>query len=349
MQALTRGRAFGAAAAAALIALSACAEFDQRPSALPPDVAGSLAEAARQADALSMAPGIGNANRRAGEAAVQYAVLRGIAEYPTYAGAIVAEALRLSPAYGASARASALAAYPAFAATISAAAPGDGYAPSAAFVAAQAAYAGAPAWEPGAAGAAPAISAPYAPPVYAYSGEDVSASGTEPAAQPLPPSRTLGFGVTELWLGALAHDAGSFGTSKEDSGPDIDLGVRFEPLEGEFWNLIANPRPHWGFHVNTRGDTSQTFGGLSWEFPVWDNFYVGADWGLALHNGKLATSRNDRKELGLRILFREAVELGYRFDEHSAVSFVLDHISNGRLGDHNDGLDDFGLRYTYRP
>lgn len=339
------GRLLGPAAAAALAALAACAEVSQPPATLPADLTANLAEAARQAEVLSASPAVGNANRRAAEVAVQYAVLRGIAEYPAYAGPIVAEIVRLSPAYGPSARAAAMATYPAFAPAIAAAVSGTPYAPTGP----QPVVGGvaSAAWEPGApAGTAVVAAPPSQPwPIYAEAAPAQQPQAWAPASS--EPS-ALPFGVTELWLGVMAHDLGVFGRSKEDSGPDVDFGVRFEPLEGEFWNLIANPRPLWGFHVNTRGDTSQMFGGIGWQFPIWDGFFFGADFGLALHDGKLTSSRLDEKELGLRLLFREAAEFGYRLNEHHAVSVVLDHISNGRLGDANDGLDNLGLRYTYR-
>ncbi len=306
-------------------ALGACAGEPSAPtSAVPPEVSERLDVAAREAAAADAAPGIGQARERAAEATLAYAVLDAIAAYPEAAGPIVAEAVGRSPAHAPAIRTAALKAYPALGDTIARAAaapawtetpaaplPPEGAAP---VLLAQAEGA-APAWPAGEAG--------------------------EGAGWPL--------GISELWLGAAAHDVGVFGHSKEDSGPDVDFGVRFAALRGEFWDLIANPRPHGGFNVSTSGDTSQMFGGLSWSLPIWRGFYFGADFGLALHDGKLTSSRTDKKELGLRILFREAAELGYQVDEHHGVSVFLTHISNASLGDANDGLDNVGVRYTYRP
>ena len=68
---------------------------------------------------------------------------------------------------------------------------------------------------------------------------------------------------------------------------------------------------------------------------------------LAGHDGELRTSDDSTKELGLRVLFREAAEIGFRITDRNSVSVVLDHISNGGLADENEGLDNFGLRYSY--
>ena len=115
----------------------------------------------------------------------------------------------------------------------------------------------------------------------------------------------------------------------------------------EFLAFAWSPRPHIGFSVNSDGDTSQAYIGLSWEWTVWKGLFVGFSLGGAIHDGKLRTNRTDRNELGCRILFRESLELGYRFWERHSISAMLDHISNANLCDKNEGLDNFGIRYGY--
>ena len=71
------------------------------------------------------------------------------------------------------------------------------------------------------------------------------------------------------------------------------------------------------------------------------------DLGGAVHDGKTSTIKLDRKELGSRVLFREAVEISYRFQGHHALSLRIDHISNASIADNNEGLDTIGLVYGY--
>ena len=153
--------------------------------------------------------------------------------------------------------------------------------------------------------------------------------------------------VDEFRVGVLAHDVGVVGGSVED-GPDINAEVRF--VSPQFLSAIWSPRPHLGVDANVAGDTSQLYFGLTWEFMLWstggaDGLFIDASLGGAVHNGKLDTIEVDRKSLGSRVLFRESLELGYRFAEIHSLSFMLDHISNANLADRNEGLDNFGIRY----
>ena len=55
-------------------------------------------------------------------------------------------------------------------------------------------------------------------------------------------------------------------------------------------------------------------------------------------------------ELGSNILFREAAEIGWNFYGKDSISLRFDHISNANLWgeDANEGLDTFGVVYSYR-
>lgn len=155
------------------------------------------------------------------------------------------------------------------------------------------------------------------------------------------------FGLSELRLGILAHDVGVFGRSEED-GVDVTLEARFKPFRGRFWDAIWKPRPHIGINVNSAGDTSSAYLGLTWQWNFWRSMFVSLDFGGAVHDGELSTASNDRKELGSRFLFREAVELGFVIGKNHALSLRFDHISNASLSDSNEGLDTVGVVYGYR-
>ena len=63
---------------------------------------------------------------------------------------------------------------------------------------------------------------------------------------------------------------------------------------------------------------------------------------------KLGRSLDKVFDYGCDLLFRESLSLGFRLDRHQSVSIMLSHISNSGLCEHNDGLDNLGIRYGYR-
>jgi len=152
----------------------------------------------------------------------------------------------------------------------------------------------------------------------------------------------------ELKLGVMAHDIGILGHQKEDG---VDGNAEVLWLSPKWLSWLGSPRPHVGTHINTHGDTSQIYGGLTWTYepaaldPVWGAFAFGG----AVHNGETGTTTNpDEKELGSRVLFRLGLELGYNVTERTSVSVLYDHVSNANLADQNEGLNNLGLRVGIR-
>ena len=173
-----------------------------------------------------------------------------------------------------------------------------------------------------------------------------AAAGVAPAPSRVAASAPR-LGLSELRMGFAHHDSGVFGRTEEE-GVDVTLEARFAPLTGGAWDAIWRPRPHVGININSAGDTSALYLGLTWDWDVWDSFFVSLDLGAAVHDGETSTLDLTRKELGSRVLFREAVEFGYRFHERHALSLRVDHISNAKLADKNEGLDTVGIVYSYR-
>lgn len=163
----------------------------------------------------------------------------------------------------------------------------------------------------------------------------------------------LGAGlVDEIRVGALRHDAGVFGSHKED-GADINAELRF--ASPGFLRFLGAPRPDLGVSVNTDGNTSQIYGGLVWTVFPFSNWaqsgaglFVEGGLGFAVHDGKLDTQRLDRKALGERALFHLSAEVGWSFDGVNSLSVLLDHMSNANLGPRNEGLDTLGLRFGHK-
>jgi lipid A 3-O-deacylase len=150
--------------------------------------------------------------------------------------------------------------------------------------------------------------------------------------------------VSELRFGILDHDPGLFGGDKE-SGIDINFEALFHSPEA--FKYILSPRPHLGVSINTVGDTSKAYFGLSWGLDIGPVFIEGT-FGGAAHNGETDINPDrDKKELGCTLNFRESASIGYRFLEHHSLSIMVDHISNAGLCSENEGMETFGLRYGY--
>lgn len=153
------------------------------------------------------------------------------------------------------------------------------------------------------------------------------------------------FSVSEsgplLRVGVLQHDLDGYGGS--ENGVDLSVELRGSPLQGAFWRRVLAPRPHIGVNLNDSGATSSLYTGLSWMIDAGDFVYLSADFGGAVHDGKLETADPDRAELGSRVLFREALEVGVRTGERWRLGLRIDHISNANLATENDGITSIGV------
>ncbi len=155
----------------------------------------------------------------------------------------------------------------------------------------------------------------------------------------------LGGILSELRLGVLKHDFGPFSSSEEHG---VDVNFEFLFVAPGLLEAIWSPRPHIGATINTGGDTSQAYFGLTWEFELWRDLFVGFSFGGSVHDGEKTTNRTNKKKLGCRLLLRESVEIGWRFAGRHAVTAFLDHVSNANICDRNEGLENLGVRYGYR-
>jgi lipid A 3-O-deacylase len=149
---------------------------------------------------------------------------------------------------------------------------------------------------------------------------------------------------SEVRGGLLAHDVGPFSHKKED-GVDVNGEILF--TSPWFMEMIWSPRPTIGATINTAGDTSQGYIGLTWQWGFWDNAFFSFFWGGAAHNGNKDADVIGKKDLGCTVLFREGLDLGWHFTENQSLMAHFSHISNGKLCDKNEGLETVGLRYGY--
>jgi lipid A 3-O-deacylase len=158
--------------------------------------------------------------------------------------------------------------------------------------------------------------------------------------------------IDELKVGGLAHDVTFLGRHVE-GGADVNVEVLF--TSPDLLRYIGSPRPHVGADINTSGNTSDGYFGLTWGimliqnlFGAGDGIFANGSLGGAVHDGYLNSAPPDRKKLGSRILFRESLELGYQINPVVNVSAILDHISNANLAPHNAGITSAGARIGFR-
>ena len=182
----------------------------------------------------------------------------------------------------------------------------------------------------------------------ARAGERDALGRREPIDPDGPSKYASGSFLQELNFGLHYHDAAVFGNREED-GVAISAEAIFRTWA--FLDDIGAPRPTLGAYLNTAGDTSYAYAGVTWSFEevILDDAFINLFLGLTIHNGGLTRfGGQSGKEFGSRIIFREAVELGYRFGGRHGVSFLVDHISNANTSGNNEGLDSVAIRYGYR-
>ena len=151
--------------------------------------------------------------------------------------------------------------------------------------------------------------------------------------------------VSEMRVGLLAHDVDALSFNRE-SGADVNLEVLF--TSPDLLQAIGAPRPHLGTSVNTSGDTSILYTGLTWHWELMPRLFTEAHLGGAVHNGKIISDDPGRKSLGSRALFRLGLSVGYDLTERYNASLIFDHVSNAGLGSANEGMDSVGLRIGYK-
>ncbi|GAA3926423.1 acyloxyacyl hydrolase [Litoribacillus peritrichatus] len=145
----------------------------------------------------------------------------------------------------------------------------------------------------------------------------------------------------EVRLGMLAHNLGLI-ASKKEHGTDVNAELVWGELA---WRLGG--KPTLGVAINNLGYTSFVYSGLSWSFYLDEHrtgLFVIPFLGLAVHDGELEP-KGDHRGMGCRVVFREAIDIGWRFSEQYALSLVTDHLSHGGFcTDRNQGLDSSGVR-----
>jgi lipid A 3-O-deacylase len=152
--------------------------------------------------------------------------------------------------------------------------------------------------------------------------------------------------IDEVRFGALAH---SIDASNDEDGADLNLELLFRKPGGRYDNPLLDfalrPRAHIGTSVNTAGDTSQVYAGLSWDVQLAPKLSLELTFGGAWHDGP---TEGGPDSYGCSVNFRESASLGYALDERWTIYGTISHMSNADLCDRNTGLTSAGLRLGYK-
>jgi lipid A 3-O-deacylase len=149
----------------------------------------------------------------------------------------------------------------------------------------------------------------------------------------------------EVFGGVYVHDVDTFLTlAGVEHGVDVQLGYRGgrigkTPLQPYAWAAL-----------NTSGETSYAAIGLSAKFG--DKIFIRPGLGVAIHNGSAKDFQiegNGELELGSRILLEPELGIGARINERMTIEASWVHMSHGQFfGEQNPGIDNLGLRLTYK-
>ena len=165
----------------------------------------------------------------------------------------------------------------------------------------------------------------------------------------------------ELKFGVMQHDVPYFGGIEK--GIDINPEVIFASPVPDAWladvpwylGWMIQPKPTLGAIFNTSGFTNQYYFGATWTWQLLGNVLMPGDgitfgifFGPGFNDGQLNEADPTRKALGSHVLFREALELGYRINPVWTISAYVDHISNGGLAKYNQSINNVGGRIGMR-
>ena len=189
------------------------------------------------------------------------------------------------------------------------------------------------------------------------------------AGVPMPNSRESSI-ISEVIVAGLWHDPGQ--DNNESNTWDLNAEIIFDKItyfqpDNRYLRFFVTPRPFIGGSLNNEGETHTVYTGLNWMYQFENNLFIAGTFGFTYHTGNLEQEErqcapgegctlpgnrafvdNGEVTLGSRILFRESIDIGYRFYDRHGISIFAAHISNGSLFDEdNDGMNFVGLRYSY--
>jgi hypothetical protein len=150
----------------------------------------------------------------------------------------------------------------------------------------------------------------------------------------------------EVFGGVHAHDVDFIAIGGFEKGTQLSVGYRTEPIEG--LRVIGSPSAQAFAAGNTAGGVAYGVAGLSWRFG--DRIFIRPGIGVAVHNGEVNDFQiGSELNLGSRVLAELELGVGWQVNERLSVEASIVHLSHGQSrGEQNPGLDDVGVRISYR-
>jgi lipid A 3-O-deacylase len=154
------------------------------------------------------------------------------------------------------------------------------------------------------------------------------------------------FRLDEIRLGGSYHSIEGW---PNEHGVDVTTEMLFgreSSVRPSLVEFFLKPRWHIGASVNTFGDTSQLYAGLTWDYFLTDSLFLEGTFGGAVHDGPL--DEPHRASYGCRANFRESAGVGLKLSERLRLVVEIDHMSQAQLcADRNSGLTNIGLKLGY--
>ncbi len=169
--------------------------------------------------------------------------------------------------------------------------------------------------------------------------------------------------VDELRVGVMAHNICVTDCDNADKEHGVDLNAELAFASPSFMSRAGAPRPYLVLSLNTAGETSYAGGGLVWTWRFAERWRLEPGVGYVLHNNtsnldnpyppedpRRGPFQEEELLLGSGDLFRTSLALTHDLTPRWGVQIAFEHLSHGEIlgGDRNQGLDELGLRLSYR-
>ena len=139
----------------------------------------------------------------------------------------------------------------------------------------------------------------------------------------------------------------------DDSGVILSGQLYFRafvpPFQNYWANTLLRPRVHVGGNVATGDDPiNQVYAGLTWNFPIFDRFFLEASFGGTLHDGPLDRPATGSTSAATSCSARASASASI-IGQHWRVLASADHSSHADLCDGgNSGITHAGVYAGYR-
>lgn len=176
------------------------------------------------------------------------------------------------------------------------------------------------------------------------------------------PSAARAGPLEEARAGVMAHNTCVLycDNSFKEDGVNVTGELVFASPDALRW--VLRPRPYLMASVNTAGETSYAGGGVAWRVPLARSWAVEPGLGYVVHSNdeldnpyppsdpRRGPFQEDTLLLGSRDLFRLSLAVSRDVTDAFGVQLVFEHLSHGQIiGEgRNQGLDELGMRFTYR-